>query len=175
MKMNRRNVLIGIGTVAVGSGVALGSGAFTSVEANRTVNLGTSNDASALLTLKAGSGATSIVGTESDQGVDMLQLNQQDLNEDAITRFENAIEVVNNGTEDVGLYVDESTSGVPDPLEFESGGSSITGSGNAASAADLNSLTSVEVDIVIDLTGATQDTDLPQNEVTFVAEVGAHS
>ena len=49
MKMNRRQALIGIGTLAVGSGAALGSGAFTSVEANRDVSVVTAGDADAAL------------------------------------------------------------------------------------------------------------------------------
>ena len=37
--MNRRNVLLGLGTAAAGSGIVFGSGAFTQVSADRDVNL----------------------------------------------------------------------------------------------------------------------------------------
>lgn len=39
MKLSRRNVLAGIGGLAVGGGALLGSGAFSSVEAQRTVDV----------------------------------------------------------------------------------------------------------------------------------------
>jgi len=39
MDMNRRNVLIGMGGLAVGGGALLGSGAFTSVSAERDVEV----------------------------------------------------------------------------------------------------------------------------------------
>ena len=37
--MNRRNVLLGLGTAAAGSGIVFGSGAFTQVEADRDIDI----------------------------------------------------------------------------------------------------------------------------------------
>jgi hypothetical protein len=172
--MNRRNVLVGIGTAAVGSGVALGSGAFTSVEATRNVNLDTSNDNSASLQLEAGSGATSIVGTETDQGVDMIELDETSLNEDAITRFDQAISVTNNGSQNVGLYVSTGT-GLPDPLDIEesAGGTTIVGSGDSVNL-ETGSGNSIELNVVVDLTGTTTNSDLP-SDITLNAEAGQYS
>ncbi len=53
--MNRRNVLIGLGTIVAGGGAALGTGAFSSVEATRTVSVGVADDANAFLALEKGS------------------------------------------------------------------------------------------------------------------------
>lgn len=49
MKMNRRNVLAGLGTIVAGGGAALGSGAFSTTEASRTldVNVVTNTDIAA--------------------------------------------------------------------------------------------------------------------------------
>ncbi|MFB6227312.1 MAG: hypothetical protein ABEH88_01795 [Halobacteriales archaeon] len=44
MKMNRRNVLAGLGGLAVGGGALLGSGAFSSVEAQRDVQVNVTQD-----------------------------------------------------------------------------------------------------------------------------------
>jgi len=52
MRLNRRSVLLGLGTISATVGGAFGSGAFSSVEATRTVELNTSGDSSALLSLK---------------------------------------------------------------------------------------------------------------------------
>lgn len=49
MALNRRNTLIGLGTLAVGGGALAATGAFTTVEANRTVEVQAVGDASALL------------------------------------------------------------------------------------------------------------------------------
>jgi len=51
MSMNRRNVLVGLGTIVAGGGAALGTGAFSSVEADRTVTVDAAGDSSALIAL----------------------------------------------------------------------------------------------------------------------------
>lgn len=51
MALNRRNTLIGLGTLAVGGGALAATGAFTTVEADRTVEVQAVGDASALLGL----------------------------------------------------------------------------------------------------------------------------
>ena len=61
MTMNRRNVLIGLGAVAAGGGAALGTGAFSQVEAQRTVTVNTDGDASALVGLATGATSTGVV------------------------------------------------------------------------------------------------------------------
>ena len=55
--MNRRNVLLGLGTAAAGSGIVFGSGAFTQVTADRNVSIGVQGDpdANTFLQLEAGS------------------------------------------------------------------------------------------------------------------------
>lgn len=49
MKMNRRNVVVGLGTIVAGGGAALGSGAFSTASADRTldVNVVTNTDIAA--------------------------------------------------------------------------------------------------------------------------------
>jgi hypothetical protein len=82
--MNRRNLLISIGTAAVGSGAVLGSGALTSVEATRTANVGVDNDSSAYLGLSA----TGNVSEVTNGGGDELDISLPDnLNDEAVTTF----------------------------------------------------------------------------------------
>jgi len=52
--MNRRNVLVGLGTAAAGSGIVFGSGAFTQVTANRDVSFDIETDDEALLDINPG-------------------------------------------------------------------------------------------------------------------------
>ena len=49
MDMNRRNVLLGLGTAAAGSGIVFGSGAFTQVEAERDISIEVDNDSGDVL------------------------------------------------------------------------------------------------------------------------------
>ena len=167
MGFTRRNTLIGLATLAGGAGLIGATGAFTSVEADRTVSVSTAGDASALLQLE---GNSSITDTEDDGGVDLLVISNDDINERARTRFDNAITVTNGGTQNVGFYVD----GDPSPIGFEvSGHGTIVGESNAI---DVDIGSAVDVDIIIDLRpSGVSGSDLEDvNGVTFVADTDAY-
>ncbi|MFD1572035.1 hypothetical protein [Halorubrum laminariae] len=124
---NRRSVLIGLGGLVAGGGALLGTGAFTSVSAERTVNVATSGDASAFLSLQAADRTDDTDDSPSNIG-DEDQVNQNEyvqqtdgtivinldggddedaddagtgLNQRAKTTFENLVTVTNNGTQNV--------------------------------------------------------------------------
>lgn len=91
MKLNRRNVLVGLGTIVAGGGAALGTGAFTSVEAERDIEINIANDeSSALLGLEAGD--SEYITTDGG----LLQVDLPNLNQNAETRIENAFIITNN-------------------------------------------------------------------------------
>ena len=171
MAMNRRNVLIGLGAVAAGGGAVLGTGAFSQVEANRTVNVGVKNDAGALLQISEGAGASGVVGVESDSGdgtADIITFDEQNLNADATTTYENALEVANDGEETgATLEVSSSESAIDTSvMTFEIGSTDITDNSTTISD-DPSSPTNV--DIVIDLTGTNSASDI-NGDVQFVAD-----
>lgn len=104
MAMNRRNVLIGLGTVAAGGGAVFGSGAFSTVEADRTVSVATVGDASAILSLDPNdSGGSSYTSASSIGSDSTLQLNfdslgsSSGLNVNAETTFDPIFRLINNG------------------------------------------------------------------------------
>ena len=112
MRLTRRNALIGLGTVAAGAGVIGGSGAFTSVEADRSMSVETTGDDSAALGLiPAGSNDGSTTANANDYVDDSgdtieIDLSATDngasgLNQNAKTILENLVTVVNNGTQTV--------------------------------------------------------------------------
>ena len=115
MRLTRRNALIGLGTVAAGAGVIGGSGAFTSVTAERTVNVETSGDASAALALipavqstptdTADPTANAAYVNETNGTVtinlDGSNTEASGINQNANTVFEDLVTVVNNGTQEV--------------------------------------------------------------------------
>ena len=175
MVMNRRNVLVGIALVAVVSGLALGSGAFTQVEATRNVNLEAANDASALLSLNATD--SSVIVNNADTGANgfgNLNISNENLNDDAITTVEEGIVVQNNGDQTVGFYA-QSGSGVGNELDFivnastpgnasDRVGNTIVGSGSSAT---IGPDETVRLDVKIDTTTG----DISNvGDVTFVAD-----
>ena len=111
--MNRRNVLIGLGAITAGGGAVLGSGAFSQVEANRTVEISTAGDSGALLALSLDTsynGISDESGTDSGtNNEDTIQINLNQINDDAVTTFENALTIENNGNNSVDLSIDASS------------------------------------------------------------------
>lgn len=106
MRLTRRNALIGLGTVAAGAGVVGGSGAFTSVTAERTVSVETAGDGSAALQLTDPGGENDEYVTQPSDGTVGINLDGSNtdtaaLNQNAVTRLENLVQVANNGTQTV--------------------------------------------------------------------------
>ena len=174
MRLTRRKTLIGIAAIFGSSGAIAGTGAFSSVEADRTVNVSTTGDSSAALGLSGNDG--SIVGTESVNGNDVLTVENSQINERSRTTFDNAFSVSNNSSDSVDFYV-SSTGGIEvqdnsgntvNVIDFEVNGSSIVGSGNAV---NISTGDAVDVSLIIDITAEGIDgSDLDNIEsVTFVA------
>ncbi|TKX80484.1 hypothetical protein [Halorubrum sp. SD626R] len=104
---NRRNVLIGLGSLVAGGGALLGTGAFTSVEANRTVSVQTAGDADALLAFEAANDNPYVsIPTDGQIEINLDNTsgnsNATGLNQNAITTFDELVQITNNGTQPVG-------------------------------------------------------------------------
>ena len=160
MAMNRRNVLIGLGTVAAGGGALLGTGAFSTVEADRTVNVGTSDDASALLAFSVD---TSYDGISNDNATDdgtnnqdIVQINLTNINDNATTTFNAALTVTNNGSQEVTLTANS----VPTGLTFSGPNNDLSGAGETIVSGDP-----VDIDISVDTTKS-----VSTDTVTFKAQ-----
>lgn len=113
--MNRRKFIIGAGTVATGSAVAVGTGAFSSASADRSVSVEVADDASAYLAMEStsqyadasGDAITLDFGTlvEDGEGNDL----GSNVGENSTTIFgsgaadRNVFTVRNQGTNDVKL------------------------------------------------------------------------
>lgn len=74
MDMNRRNVLIGVGAAAVGSGIVFGSGAFTQVSADRDITIQVDDDSQALLELNANGDLDSVFDDNGQLTIDSNEL-----------------------------------------------------------------------------------------------------
>lgn len=129
MNMNRRNVLFGLGAIVAGGGAALGTGAFSSVEAQRSASISTAGDASAFLGLEAhpdrSADGTPNNPDNSTEGTPYLTLIDNNntlefnfdgsgegptitgsgLNQQATTEFDDLIVISNQGQDSVTLNV----------------------------------------------------------------------
>jgi hypothetical protein len=152
--MQRRKFLLGAGSLAAAGAAAMGTGAFTSVEANRGLAVKASNDAGALLGLKKiedsansdeyvevmGSGGT---GDPKTISIDISSDSDgTGLNDNATTKIKRLFRVTNQGSQNVYVWA----SGLPtDPrVAFASGETSQiqnagTGAGENQGAFSINS------------------------------------
>jgi hypothetical protein len=109
--MNRRSVLFAMGATSLSAGAIFGSGAFTTIEADRSVELNVKSDANARIAFSKieNSNGNLIVGTDKSNAVDIIKFSRTDLNEQAKTTFKNAFKIKNNGTApDVYVHVQQS-------------------------------------------------------------------
>jgi len=107
MGVSRRNVLIGLGGIVAAGGALVGTGAFTTVQAERSVNVQTAGDSDAFLALAPSDGPNGAYATTSNNTVEIILNGNADteggtgINQDAKTVIRNIIKVTNNGTQDV--------------------------------------------------------------------------
>ncbi|NUB89682.1 hypothetical protein HT576_01355 [Haloterrigena sp. SYSU A121-1] len=129
--MERRNFVLSIGTLAAGGGLALGTGAFSSVRAERDVAVTVSEDASAYLGVQPGDGpngnyadttdsdALAITLTGDNDNVGDGIAGGQGLNANAVTGIEDIFQIQNQGTQEVELRVTPLAFGDVDWQDFD--------------------------------------------------------
>ncbi|WP_435100101.1 DUF1102 domain-containing protein [Halorubrum sp. N11] len=162
--MQRRKFVVGLGALASGSAAAVGTGAFTSVEADRSVDVEVAGDSSAYLALRKAAGPNSDPGANSDAYVDdsgaevsfdfSSSNNTTDLgdgfNPNAVTEIDDLIEVQNQGTQSAYLSVDTAN------LDLSDGSGNQAGVGLAVRA-DESATSNLNDNIAFDSTGSNPD------------------
>ena len=108
MKFTKRQMILGLGSVAAGSGALIGTGAFD-VTAQRSATVDVSGDSAALLKLESADGTfVSEDGTTGEIGINFDATNSNSLNPSSITVLGPAFAVTNvNGTG--SLFVEVAT------------------------------------------------------------------
>lgn len=99
MAINRRNVLLGLGAIVGGGGALVGTGAFSSVSAAREVSVTTAGDASAYLTIQGDGEYVTRDNTTSDLIIDIGGIGTNGINQEAITKITDVLEITNNTQE----------------------------------------------------------------------------
>lgn len=122
--MNRRKFLIGSGALAAAGATGLGTGAFTNVRANRSVDVDVADDAAAFLALvgKDTPNGAEYVDEDGTAGALSLDFSEteaggQGLNRDATTTIEDLFEIRNQGTQEVVVGIADT----PDAMSFHAG------------------------------------------------------
>lgn len=100
MAVTRRNALIGLGALVGGAGVFAATGAFTTVEAQREVEVQTTGDADANLGLRPVDGSDIV-----DDSGEVIEINTDGINLRARTTFGPELVITNNGTETVEIDI----------------------------------------------------------------------
>ena len=162
--MQRRKFIASIGSVAAGAAAVTGTGAFTSVEADRSVDVEVAGDSSAYLGLRKAADENASPGANSDAYVDdsgaevsfdfSSSNSTTDLgdgfNPNAITEVDNLIEVQNQGTQSAFLSVDT------DNLDLSDGSGNQAGVGLAV-VADETATSNLNDNIAFDSGGSNPD------------------
>lgn len=171
-----------MGSAAVGTGAVFGTGAFTSVEADRGASFTVVGDSSGYLTLDGDGDYVTRDGTGS-QGQTVIQITADSLNDDAVTVL-GQVTITNNTSDSDSKWVYVKSSGNLDGtvVDFQAdqdqdtnssgsnnvtAGDSIVGSGNNVEVAVGSNLTvEIEVDTsagdpsgISTVTFAAEDTD----------------
>jgi len=120
--MERRKFVIGIGSLAAGSAAAVGTGAFTSVSADRGVTVEVDDDNDAYLGLEAE--RDDIISDDGDDGQLTLDLGSETtakggegFNREAITQVDGVFRIINQGTDTVDLEIENDVDGLETTLQ----------------------------------------------------------
>jgi hypothetical protein len=191
---NRRKFITGLGALAAGSAAAVGTGAFTSVTAERTVEINVAGDESAYLGLDPVSNSpnSDFVEVNSEEvSLDFSSSNSNvdgnGFNPDATTRINDLLRVKNQGTQNVNFWVNIENLGAGSDFvtieasgfpTFDSSFGSTTGAssqlafdgGNAGSVSPYTLSTGEDIylHLVADAVGESPNSF--SGSVTFVAE-----
>jgi len=111
--------MIGLGALTAGGSAAFGTEAFTSVEAQRNVDVTVAGDQSAFVAIKA-LGSQNAVKYVSEEGDETIQLNLDDdsrgsgggVPQDAVTQVEELFSVINQGSQPVAVYFTDNSDAV---------------------------------------------------------------
>ncbi|MDV7350872.1 DUF1102 domain-containing protein [Halorubrum distributum] len=178
--MERRKFVVGLGALASGSAAAVGTGAFTSVTANRSVDVEVAGDASAYLGIEpvssspnsdyvqVNSGEVSIDFSDSNPNTSGTNATLGDgFNPDATTVVNDLLRVTNQGTQPVDFTIS---------LNLSTGSASVTLSTDelggesdlVANSIEILPGESIKIDLNADTTG--QGKASISGSITFSAD-----
>jgi len=116
--MDRRKFVVGLGSIAAGGAAAMGTGAFASVEATRSVSVNVAGDGSAYLGLEDTSPYAETNGKQMELNFANNGNGGGGINADSVSTFDGVFRMTNNGPEDLDITIDKSGLANPDRWHF---------------------------------------------------------
>ncbi|WP_136718161.1 right-handed parallel beta-helix repeat-containing protein [Halorientalis salina] len=171
--MRRRKLLIGVGGLAGGSGI-LGTGAFTSVSAERSVSVSVADDDAAFLKLTPSDGPNGAYATTTNGQLELdftgTDAGGGGLGTDSTYRFDDVFEVTNQGTQPVGVWLSVSGSTFDDDnlWFYQDGAESSKLQGEGDGVVEIDPGAGVSLGVYVDTHGL--DTDTWDVDVTVHAD-----
>jgi hypothetical protein len=167
MRMERRKLLISIGALGAGGAAAFGTEAFTSIEAERSVDVSVAGDSSAYLAFQAldSSNANDYVSTEGDDTI-AIDLDGDGgaggsgVNQDAITQVEDLFKIVNQGTQPTSVYFEDDSDAVTFRVTRSTNTSTNGSNGQSLEGANNSVELDVGEQVVVGLTIDTLNNDV---------------
>ena len=164
--MDRRKFIAGLGSLTAAGAAGIGTGAFSSVEAERSVSINAAGDANAYLSLSKVTGSPNsqkyVTKSNGEVGFDFSGSNGSSnlgdgFNTGAVTQVNDLLQVANQGTQDVEFWVEVPYSNnVDDYVTLTADGdASSTGligdaSGSGADKVTLSPGDSITLDLEVD-------------------------
>lgn len=111
--MNRRKFSLSLGALLAGGAGAVGTGAFSSVTASRSIDVAVAGDANAYLAIEPTNGPNGAYAYGSQDGTMELDFTGSNpnvpgdgINTNALTVFEEVFKITNQGTQEVEVDID---------------------------------------------------------------------
>jgi hypothetical protein len=175
--------MIGLGALTAGGSAAFGTEAFTSVEAERNVDVTIAGDQSAFVAIQPLSGANAgeYVATESDNTVEINLDGDSDgsgqgVSQDAITQIEDLFRIVNQGSQSSSIYFEDGSDAVTFRVTRSTNTSTTGSNGESLEGADNSVELDVGEQVVVGMTVDTLTNDVSGqllDSVTLFADSGA--
>lgn len=151
-----RTIVLALFVVAGAIALAIGTGAFSTVAADRTVDVETAGDDSALLQLTVHSGPNGLYAEQTSAGQIQILLDgglgsSGGVNLNATTTINDVFNVTNQGSQSVGIWIEKSGPR-SELVTFENSAGSPLDNSSAVSQT-LAVGDTIEVTIIIDTTG----------------------
>jgi len=109
---------MGVGSLAAGGAAAMGTGAFASVEATRTVGVNVAGDSNAYLGLEPTSPYAEYNGKQLVLNFSDNNNGGKGINADSVTTFDGVFRMTNNGPNELDITIDKSDLANPDRWHF---------------------------------------------------------
>lgn len=172
--MDRKKLFFGLG-VASGGAAIVGSGAFSSIQAERGVSVEVVGDESALLALEPADGPNGQYASVTDDGLLEVQVSEENdqiagegVNPNSWYDLGDVFKITNQGSQEVGVWIEHDS----DYVEFKTGGKPLDESNTPAFAEPGDSLS---VRIIVDTRDVDDEIETVLDEITIHANADAES